>query len=119
MTFDCVIFDCSGSMAATGKTGQTRTQETLDMLYDMHRDGKINGRTLIVPFDSVVRGGITMDMLMKMSRAEVEKLFEARGGTNIPKALRYCGSINTLILTDFPDAAGIRTDHLINTIIID
>jgi len=60
-----------------------------------------------------------MDLLMNMNRDEVMKLFEPMGGTNIPAALRYCGSINTVILTDFPDAAGISLDYLIKTIIIE
>tara|TARA_B100001758_G_C17758118_1_gene278703 strand:+ start:62 stop:433 length:372 start_codon:yes stop_codon:yes gene_type:complete len=112
MSLDCVLLDCSGSMAASiggtgGALGNTRMQKALDMLYDMHKDGKIHGRTLIVPFDSVVRGGITMDMLMKMSRDEVMKLFEPAGGTNIAEAFQYCGSSNTLLITDFPDAGDI------------
>tara|TARA_Y100000996_G_C22502667_1_gene635091 strand:- start:355 stop:687 length:333 start_codon:yes stop_codon:yes gene_type:complete len=85
----------------------TQLQRGLDMLFDMHKDGKIDGRTLIVPFDSRVRGGITMDLLMKMSRAEVEKLFEPAGGTNIPDAFKYCGSSNVLLITDFPDAGDV------------
>ena len=115
MTFDCVLFDCSGSMAASIHEGYsnhpsynpkkyahgtTRVQIALDMLYDLHKDGKISGRTLIVPFDSVVRGGITMDLLLKMSRDEVMKLFKPAGGTNIADAYKYCGSINTLLITD-------------------
>ena len=126
MSLDCVLVDCSGSMGAgffkaTSKTPtslrsamieekyekpgtNTRIQKALDMLYDMHQDGKIYGRTLIVPFDSTVRGGITMDLLLKMSRDEVMKLFEPAGGTNIAEAFKYCGSVNTLLITDFPDA---------------
>jgi|TARA_B100001778_G_scaffold233080_1_gene194112 hypothetical protein len=112
MSFDCVLFDCSGSMSAVGiKTADginmTQLQRGLDMLFDMHKDGKIDGRTLIVPFESFVRGGITMDLLMKMSRAEVEKLFEPAGGTDIQEAFKYCGSSNTLLITDFPDAGDI------------
>ena len=106
MTFDCVLFDCSGSMnaSADGRFSNTRMQKALDMLFDMHKDGKIDGRTLIVPFDSGVRGGITMDLLMKMSLDEVMKLFEPAGGTNIADAFKYCGSSNVLLMTDDPHA---------------
>ncbi len=118
MSLDCVLFDCSGSMAATMGTdgippapgvylADTRMQKALDMLYRMHQKGKISGRTLIVPFDSRVRGGITMDLLLKMSREEVMKLFEPMGGTNIEEAFKYCGSSNTLLITDFPDAGDV------------
>ena len=112
MTFDCVLFDCSGSMAASGvfsgeEIGTARMQIALDMLYSYHKAGHIDGRTLIVPFDSTVRGGITMDLLLKMSRDEVMKLFEPAGGTNIPDAFKYCGSSNTLLITDFPDAGDV------------
>ena len=70
----------------------------------MYSEGTLDGRTLIVPFDSVVRGGITMDMLVKMSQGEVSKLFAPSGGTNIKDALDYCGSSNTLLMTDDPTA---------------
>ena len=112
MTFDCVLLDCSGSMAARfrsnsdkTKRNKTRMQYALDMLLDYHYENQeIDGRTLIVPFDSTVRGGITMDLLMKMSRDEVMKLFEPAGGTNIQEAFKYCGSSNTLLITDDPEA---------------
>ena len=116
-TFDCVLFDCSGSMfspvdLATWDNPQanvkgiqrTRMDYALDMLYDLYSEGTLDGRTLIVPFDSVVRGGITMDMLVKMSQGEVSKLFAPSGGTNIKDALDYCGSSNTLLMTDDPTA---------------
>lgn len=84
-------------------------QYALDMLFDYYenyskKNVEIDGRTLIVPFDSTVRGGITMDLLLKMSRDEVMKLFEPAGGTNIQEAFKYCGSSNTLLITDDPEA---------------
>jgi hypothetical protein len=111
-TFDCVLFDCSGSMSmsavahplAQGADSRTLMHYALDMLFDMYGEGNLDGRTLIVPFDSVVRGGITMDLLVKMSRDEVMKLFEPAGGTNIKEAFDYCGSSNTLLITDDPSA---------------
>ena len=109
-TFDCVLFDCSGSMSALarpfprGADSRTLMEFALDMVFDMYSQGNLDGRTLIVPFDSVVRGGITMDMLMKMSRDEVSKLFKPAGGTNIKDAFDYCGSSNTLLITDDPEA---------------
>ena len=109
MAYDCVLVDCSGSMAATGKSGKTRTQETLDLLFDMligksgyGKLGDLDRRTLIIPFDSAPRGGITLGLLEQMSRAEVEKIFAPAGGTNIPLAIHFAGSTNTLILTDSP-----------------
>ncbi len=107
-TFDCVLFDCSGSMMAG--VVRTRMDYALDMLFDLYSEGNLDGRTLIVPFDSVVRGGITMDLLMKMSRAEVEKLFAPAGGTNIKRAFDYCGSSNTLLITDDPTAGRVMGD---------
>ncbi len=116
MTFDCVLLDCSGSMGARlrnnsdkTKRNKTRMQYALDMLFDYYenyskKNVEIDGRTLIVPFDSTVRGGITMDLLLKMSRDEVMKLFEPAGGTNIQEAFKYCGSSNTLLITDDPEA---------------
>ena len=109
MAYDCVLVDCSGSMGATGKSGKTRTQETLDILFDMligkgphGKLGYLDRKTLIIPFDDAPRGGITLGLLEQMSRAEVEKIFAPAGGTNIPRAIYFAGSTNTLILTDSP-----------------
>ncbi len=121
MVYDCVLVDCSGSMAAIGKSGNTRTQETLDMLFDMLRGQgqfahptplQIDRKTLIIPFDSAPRGGITMDLLEQMSRAEVEKIFAPRGSTNIPLAIHFGGSTNILVLTDDPASVNKATSSL-------
>ena len=109
MSFDCVLLDCSGSMAAThGRSSKTRMQYALDKLFGLYQMKTempaIDGRTLIVPFESTVRGGITMDLLLKMGRSEVSKLFAPAGGTNIEQAFKYCGSSNTLLITDEPEA---------------
>ena len=112
-TFDCVLFDCSGSMMATAdsyRPKRSRMDYALDMLFDLYSEGNLDGRTLIVPFDSVVRGGITMDMLVKMSQDEVSKLFAPSGGTNIKDAFDYCGSSNTLLITDDPEAGRVMGD---------
>jgi hypothetical protein len=113
-----VLIDCSGSMGAQSINNQNRVQVALDMVYDAYTEGLIDGRTLIIPFNHQVMGGINIDMLKKMSRAQVEEIFKIGGGSDIQSAINYCNGEKTLLLTDEADISygsfgvGITPDNI-------
>jgi len=117
--YDCVLLDCSGSMSRVSKNSvQGLPQATLMdyvttyLLESLSAIGTISKNTLIVPFDTHVRGGLTYDLVTfrgpQIWRYKVRDgnkgLFTPDGGTNIIEAIRYAqsrGEGSILLITDF------------------
>ena len=114
-----VLIDCSGSMGIKSINNQNRLQVALDAVYDAYTEVQIDGHTLIIPFNHNVLGGINMDMLKRMSRAQVEEIFKVDGGSDIQSAINYCNGERTLLITDEADirqgsfGVGVIPDNII------